>query len=344
MRPFNDLLKNMQRGPVDVVGLDVGISGVKAVRLQKRDSEVVVAAVDILPGVNLAPLMADPETTVPALELPPRIRARYGCVTLTGETSIVKLLTFPGHFDEKAAEKIVENMGIEDASKYRIAYKLVSEGHGRAESRVLTVAMPEDCARIAPQLLPGGYPVPFSIEVSGIASLTAFMRTLASRHAEDAVAAMDFGTNTSMFAIFNKGVLSLVRRFGFGSQGVLDKVREKLGVDAETAQGIITDGSFDVSQPLGEVMDPLVKQLVVSRDFVERRENCHISKIYVCGGLANSAGTIAEMKASLEMDADRWDPFEGLSIAKDALPETLAAHRWRFSAAVGACLGTFEET
>jgi Tfp pilus assembly PilM family ATPase len=209
---------------------------------------------------------------------------------------------------------------------------------------VLCVAIPEAHVRFGPLMLPVGRPAPFSVEVSGIASMTAFLSSTVAQQKEGSLAAIEFGTRTSTFAIFNKGVLSLVRRFSFGAQAVLDKVRERLGVDAETAQGIVADGSFDISQPLNEVMDSFVKQLLVSRDFVERRENCHVAKLYVGGGLAGSAGVIEDMRSSLEIDVERWDPFEGLQVAKDAMTEQMAAQRWRFGAAVGACLGTFEET
>lgn len=344
MKSLKEFVKNMQRGPVDVVGLDVGSSGVKAVRMQKHESGFVVSAADILPALDLSAVMGETSDEVPAFNLPPRLRARYGCLALTGESAIVKLLTFPGAFDAKAEEKVVENMGIEDASKYRIAYKLIAEGHGRSESRVLTVALPDAHVRVGPMLLPLGNPVPFSVEVSGIAAMASFLASTASQHKEGAVAAVEFGTRTTTFAIFNRGILALVRRFAFGSQAVLDKVRERLGVDAETAQGIVTDGSFDISHPLNEVMDTFIKQLIVSRDFVERRENCHVDRLYVGGGLAIAAGAIDEMRSSLEVEVDRWDPFEGLQVAKDAIPDQLAVHRWRFGAAIGACLGTFEET
>ena len=56
-----------------------------------------------------------------------------------------------------------------------------------------------------------------------------------------------------------------------------------------SAQQILFDGSFDISQPIAEVMGPFEKQLIVSRDFVERRENCRINKIYAAGGAAGAA-------------------------------------------------------
>jgi len=154
---------------------------------------------------------------------------------------------------------------------------------------------------------------------------------------------IDFGARISTFVLFNKGVLALIRRFDVGTDTLLDRVRETLGVDRETAEGIISDGAFDVSQSVTEVMEPLVKQLVVSRDFVERHENCHVVKVYVSGGLAASRNSLDELASSLGIEVDLWNPFEGLTIMPGVLTENLAGKEWRFSVAIGACLATFEE-
>jgi Tfp pilus assembly PilM family ATPase len=343
MKSLKNMAGGWKKGPSDVVGLDIGTTGIKAVRMQKRETGITVLAAEVLPPVARGKDGTAVAAPVTAVNLPQHLRARHGCLTVTGETAVIKLLTFPGAFDSKAEEKLVENLGIEEPAKYRIGYKVIAEGSGRSESRVLTVAVPDEHARLAPQLFPSGAPVPHSIEVAGLASMTTLLRSLGEKHKGGAVASIDFGTGMSTFAIFNKGILALVRRFSFGSTAVLDKVREKLGVDTETAQGILMDGSFDISQHVAEVMEPLTKQIVVSRDFVERRENCRVTHVYLSGGLAACGGLIEELKSAIEVDVDRWDPFDGLTLAPGALPEPLAAQRWRFSSAVGACLGCLEE-
>lgn len=339
MKSFNDLVDRMKRGPTDAVGIDVGISGTKVVRMQKHDTAFTLVAADVLAPINLQ----EASQEVAPLNLPAKLKGKHACLAATGENAIIKLLSFPGHMGEDADSKVVENLGIEDASAYRISYKVIAEGHGRSESKVLAVALPDAQARVLPLLLPSGVPVPFSIEVAGLAAMTAFLHACGPRHSGDAVGAIEFGTSMTTFTLFNKGALSLVRRFSFGTGAILDKVREKLGVDADTAQGIMTDGSFDISQPVNEAMDPLIKQLIVSRDFVERRENCHIGRIYVSGGLVASSNSMDEIKSLMEVEVERWNPFESLTVAPDAIPKELSGREWQFAAAVGACLGTFEE-
>jgi Tfp pilus assembly PilM family ATPase len=102
-------------------------------------------------------------------------------------------------------------------------------------------------------------------------------------------------------------------------------------------------GSFDISQAVSEVMEPFNKQLVISRDFVERRENCRIGHLFACGGMAGSRDWVADVQSATGMDVSAWNPFEGYAAADGAVPEELAGQESRFAAAVGSCLASFEE-
>lgn len=341
MSSTKELLARFKGSPNDLVGVDISNTGIKAVRMHKTKDQSSVVAVDILPPVNIPDNLT---SEVPLLELPQRLKARYVSLAVPGDGATIKLLSFPGPFRDSSIQKVIESLGIEDLDKYRISYKVVTEGHGKSESRILAVALPETEASGAPKLFPIARPAPYSLEISGLASMTAFMNGPAVNASDAAIGAIDFGDNASTFTLFNKGVLALVRRFNIGTNNIVDQVQESLGVDRETAQGIITDGAFDISQSVSEVMEPLIKQLIVSRDFVERRENCSISKLYASGGITLSRDSLDEMRSSLGVEIDSWNPFdiESITIEPDAIPENLKGQEWRFSAALGACISTFE--
>ena len=342
MPSVKEILNRFKHNPTDLLCLDATNAGVAAVRLKKESAgEAALVGAELLPAVTLdeAEDAAPPEPP----EIPPKLRARYAAITVPGENAIIKRLSIPGHFDAAAEAKVIQNLGLDDPSEYRISYKLIQEGHGRSESTVLAVALPETAAVLGPMLLPSGLPVPFSLEIAGLAALTAFLHGPGTDHLEESVAAMDFGDTTSSFAIFNNGMLALIRRFDVGTDTILEKIQESLGVDRDTAKGIIADGAFDISQPVSEVLEPLIKQIMVSRDFVERREDCHISKIYVSGGLVISRDSLDEMRSSIGVDIQPWSPFDKLTVNADAVPENLVGQEWRFSAAVGTALAIFEE-
>jgi Ethanolamine utilization protein EutJ (predicted chaperonin) len=366
MKSFDlkELMARFKTVPNDLVGIDVGATSMKVVRMKKVNDQITVTGVDILaapklpvpqvPAAEAKTEGADPkpaegsgaEAALPKVEpvvLPAKLKGKYVSLAVTGASSVIKLHSFPGAFDAAAEDKVINAMGLDDPGSYRIGYKVITEGHGKSESKVLGVALPEAESVIFPLMFPHGIPAPFSLEVSGLACLSSFLHSAGAAVENEAVGVIDFGTSVTTFALFSKGVLVLIRRFDFGTDAVCEKVQEMLGVDKETAQGIINDGAFDVSQAVSDVMEQLNKQIIVSRDFVERRENCHVTKMFVSGGLVMSRNSLDELRASLGLEVASWNPFEGLTVAPDAIAENVKGQEWRFTAAVGACLATFEE-
>ena len=341
MISFRQIAERFKREPTDLVGIDVSPGATYAVRMRKSNKEITVTATDVLPAVTLP--QAPDEGAPAALSIPNHLRAKYACMVCAGSKGVIKFLSFPGPFENDTEGKLVQNLGLSDPDDYRIAYHVVVKGHGKSESRVIAVAIPEPEARGVISLLPSGLPAPYSLEVADLASLTAFQHACGRKHAEEAVGVMNFGVDASSFALFSSATLVLIRRFDIGINSLLSSVQKNLGVDTETASGIISDGSFDISHAVSEVMESLTKQIVLSRDFVERREDCHVQHIYLSGELADSRDVVEELHASTGLDVSPWNPFEGLTVGKSAFKEGAAGKEWRFSAAVGACLGTFEE-
>jgi Tfp pilus assembly PilM family ATPase len=259
-----------------------------------------------------------------------------------GRNAVVKLLNVPAQGEKAGDLPLHDLLGLTDDAHYRIGYEILGPGTSRSDSRLLAVAVPEAQAQAVCRLFPSGTPAPCSMEIAGLAVMTAFQHGPGGACAGECVGIVDFGASVSVLAIFNRGVLVLIRKFDFGTEAILKRVQESLGVDAETAQGILADGSFDVSQVAREVMAGFTQQLIISRDFVERRENCRMRKLYASGGVVGARDWQAEVQATVGLVPEPWNPFEGLSLAPGAVPDTLRGMEPRFAAAVGAALGSLE--
>jgi len=322
----------------DVLGLDIGGSGIKAVRLRLIKKHMSVVAADLLPAISL--LEGDGGMIAP-LVIPKALKARHVALAVSGGGSQIKLLSFPAHSEKNVETHILELMGLANRAQYRIAYESLMET--RVEVRVLAVALPESLGRAVCKLFPAATPAPCSIEVSGLASMTAFSKGPGLGHAEGCVAVLDFGYDGTMVSFFSKGVMVLVRKLDFGVVNILKKLQENLGVDQTVATDILNDGSFDVSRIVHQAMEPFLQQLIVSWDFVERRENVHIKDLYACGGGISLRGCAQELEVATGQKVSVWNPFESLTIQSGAWPESLKGQESRFSAALGAAaavLGT----
>lgn len=326
------------RDYTDVLGLDVGGSGLKAVRMKLVNQQIVVLAADILPVIPLS--LEEGDDVVP-LNIPKPLKARHVAFAVASGGNQIKLLSFPTHSEKTVEAHVVELMGISDRSQYRIAYESLTET--RTEVRVLAVAIPEMVGRKLCRLCPEGTPAPCSIESAGLASMTAFEKGPGLNHGEDCVAAIDFGMNGAVVSFYNRGALVLVRKLEFGAVNILRKLQDNLGVEQDVAMGILNDGSFDVSRVVHAAIEPFLQQLVISWDFVERRENVHIQHLYACGGGARLGLWAQELEAATGKKPVLWNPFDDLSVQPGAFPQRLKGQESRFTAAIGAAraiLGT----
>lgn len=330
MKNIQALMKFFQADRSDVLGLDFGISGTKAVRLKKTDEKISLLAADILPSLS-------PTGGSASISVPRPLHARYAAMATSAPGAVVKLLTLPLHSDKPTDVHVNELMGLGESADFRVGYEHVFDS--RTERRVLAVALPDASARALCHLFPTGIPAPCSIEVSGLATMTAFAHGPGAKHKGDTVAVLDFGATTAYVAFFNKGVMSLIRKFDFGSVPILKKLQESLGVDEDVAFGILNDQSFDISKILRQTMEPFLQQMTISWDFVERRENSPISHLYVCGGLTTMKSWRDEVKEIAGHEPTTWDPFEALDVQPSAIPSKLKGQESRFAAAVGAAYG-----
>lgn len=316
----------------------------RCVRFKRVGDSLTVPVVQVLPPVDLSEKVLQNVESLPALNLPKPLAARSVAVALPGADALVKLLNLPGQVGDDVFDKVKEHLGLEGEG-HRIGFQEVASGNAR-ETRLLAVAVPDALARAACRLFPSGNPVPCSIEVGGVAALTAFEEGPLTGHAGDAVGVIELGPRATFVAFFNKGELVLVRKFDFGLWDLLDRIQKELGLDRPTVIGLMADNAFDVSQAIKEVSEPFIKQMIISRHFVERRENCHVTRMYVPGGPSIPSDWINEVKSAMGFDVDFWDPFAvpRFKLPADGLGDELDAQRPRFAAAIGAGLGALSES
>lgn len=329
------MFRTQRKPPQDLVVVDFDAAAVRCLRLKLNGGEYAVTATDILPAVDIGD--AD---QVEAFELPKSMASRYVAVCIPGYDAIVKLLNLPGAIDGHVEAQIREHMGVEEGA-YRFGYRIVSQTH--SETRLLTVAIPESQVQAACAIFPSGLPVPVTVELGGLAVMSAFMHGPGKTAQDEAVGVIEFGSRVTYFAFFKKLELILIRKFDFGHFNLLDRIEKSMGFDRQTAQDVVVDRSFDISHLVKDLADPFIKQLVISKHFVERRENCRISKIYVSDDPRISRDWLNEIKLALGLDADTWQPFDGVKLMPDALPQKFEKCRSQFAAAMGAALAMSEE-
>lgn len=326
--------------PPEIAGVDLGATGVKIVKVRNNKGALSVTGVEIEPPLELP---SEPEGHNIRFKPPKELLTNYVAFAIPGRSASIRLLAMSGHVgpEDLTTEKIREQMGCGEG--IRVAHTVLPPIKGRSETRIIGVGIPDKEVKAVLSLVPAGPPAAYSIEVAGLAALTAFEKNVAPESPYEGCVVIEAGQQTTLMALYARRNLVLIRKFDFGGETVLARVQQQLGVERETAVGIIADGSFDISQPVHEVMDPFLRQLTISKDFVERREECTVGAIYLSGGVTLARYWVDELHEATGLDIVAWNPFDKLDVAANGIPQEIAGQETRFAAAVGAVLGVYEE-
>ncbi len=292
--------------------------------------------VDLLPAIDFGAAAC-------RIQLPRNMAAHYACLAYTGTSSVVRMVnaSLSDGQTELPDQKLRELLNV--GADFRVSATLAKRGKGRQDSSFLAAAIPEDDIHFLLSMFPSGPPAPASAEVAGLSFVSAFLNARGEECQNEAVCLIEAGESVSHFVFLNKGVVALVGKFGFGGSTLRAKVVQDLGVDDELAGTILTDQSINISSTMSDVMTPFLKQLSISKDFIERHQGCRISKVYVSGGLSLLPHWSSVVEQILNAKVLPWSPFENIRYDHpDIVPEHLAAQATRFSAAVGSAIGGLE--
>jgi len=333
-----------QRAPTDVVGVDFASNGSRAVRLKRGPNGIQVTAAALMDAVPALQEASDRDTSVKVakLDLPTALKARFAALSISGRHSALKILRVPDGVDLQDDAEVATRCGLDSAAGYRCGHRILIPPAARTEGRVLGLAFPEWQAQRLIDCLPDtGIPAPRAVLISELSVINAFLNDPRFADKQEAFGILHFDHDFSVIALFHDGVLSQMRTFAFGVAAVSAKVMRALNIDEETAFGVLQDGAFDISHLLEESTHEIRTQMVITRDFMERSENCVMEKLYLSGPV-----TLTQpFKQSLASDDDleEWRVNEAYGSAAGAeVQERLAQEPWRMTAAIGAALSVME--
>ncbi len=331
-----------ERKPTDAIALDCSTDAVRAVRLRQAPGGVTLTAVDELPPVPLdaarSALGDGIELKIKELALPPPLRARYAVLLAPAGSAAIKLLRFPEEVDLNDPQKVRGRMGLEEG-RYRIGTQVIQTSGTKREALALGVALPEPLARALLELMPkSGLPAPHALQASELAVLNAFASDPAFANDPPPCGFIHFDHDFSIVALFNAGQISQLRTFSFGLAAVIQRIVKTLNVDHATASGVVSDGAFDISSLIETEIREIRGQYVISRDFMERNENCRLQQVYLSGPRPLTAPFAGGEKASVK--AIHWNVLDLFDQRIEGeLPDSLIDTPWKLTAAIGAGMG-----
>jgi type IV pilus assembly protein PilM len=311
-----------------LVGLDIGSSGIKLVQLKENRGRYVLQKFGMKalePEVIVDGTVMDEGRVVSAIkelydEL--NVKVKQVAVSISGHAVIIKKISLPPMPDDElegqvrlAAEQYIPF----DINEVNIDFHVLpaAEGAGdqQGEMSVILVAAKKDKINELTELVKGAGLIPMVMDVDAFA--------IENMHAinypvsqEDTTALVNLGASVMNINIVRQGVSVFTRDIPIGGNRYTEAIQRELGMSydeaEETKKGARSAGGSQaaVTAVIDSVNAEVASEIGRTIDyFKSTMSDVEVQHILLCGGGAQVKGLLQQLKDRVQADVEVANPF-----------------------------------
>lgn len=322
------------------VGLDLGASAVKAVKLKfAKDGSVECC------GFNLEPVQLDMAPVLSRIvqaEDADRVN-----VSLCGPSVVIRYINFP----KMQAEELRQALRFEaqkhipfSVNEVNLDAHILKQDLPDNKMLVLVAAVKKDFISQQLKVLNAAGIRPNLIDIDSLALINAFNFNYPDVEKSElkAVALLNIGTKETNLNILDKGIPRLSRDIYIGGNNFTQKLMEVFGVDFKAAEELKINPDKDKAEKVllvaESVFSNLSAEIRVSFDYYESQGASSVNKIFLCGGSSLLPGLKDMLANTLDIEVGYWDPFVKINIPANIDSQKLKGLSARMAVAAGLAL------
>ena len=311
-----------------LVGLDIGSSGIKLVQLKENRGHFVLQKFGfkpLEPEVIVDGTVMDEGRVVSAIkelfdEL--NVKVKQVAVSISGHAVIIKKISLPPMPDEElegqvklAAEQYIPFDINEVNIDFHVLPAAEGQGAGDGEMSVILVAAKKDKINELTELVKGAGLVPMVMDVDAFAieNMHAINYPMSQ---EETTALVNVGASVMNINIVSKGTSLFTRDIPIGGNRYTESIQRELGLSYEQAeeikkggrasgnnqaavQGVIESVNAEVASEIARTID-YFKSTVSDGD---------VQQVLLCGGGAQVAGLVKQLRDRMHAVVEVANPF-----------------------------------
>ena len=308
----------------NLIGLDIGSSGIKVVRISTRDNQIRLLSAGWIPASGDA--FSDGKITKPELLSDNvqqifnhlKIKGKAIAAAVSGYEVMIKKIELPAMTSDELDGKMQSELGqyipykIEDVD---VDYQILGATRDRpTQMDVLLVAAKKDSVRDHVAVTKGSGSDLYVVDVDFFALGNAFEAVYGIL--DRPVALLDIGASKGQMCIISGGVPIFTRVVPIGGAQITQGIRDKLNISFEDAEQIKLAGSKDGESipELEEVYVPIIRSWVGefkrAVDFYySNYPDKRVDKMYLCGGSCRINGLDKVMSENIGFGVEIFNPF-----------------------------------
>lgn len=337
----------------DLVGIDIGSSSVKLVRLRETRGSfhlVNVGVMPLEPEAIVDNMIMDSSAIVAVIRnllAGMKIRAKRVATSISGHSVIIRKIMLPIMTEEELEASIqweAEQYIPFDVSEVNIDFQILGpDAKDPSQMGIMLVAAKKEYVDDFVGLFSeaGLEPVVMDIDCFAVESMFDVNYGFLE---EEVVALVDMGASAISVNVLKGEVSVFTRDIQAGGNLLGEELQKRLGISSEEAEraklgdrDIEDVDSESIDEVLQDAIENLVQEVQRSLDFFSATSTeDKVKKIYLTGGVSSSQQVCDSLENRLGVSVELLDPFRNVVFnEKEFDPEYLKAVGPMFSVAVG---------
>ena len=337
----------------DIVGIDIGSSAVKIVRLRPSRGSFHLVNLGIMPLPSetiVDNTIMDSGMVVSVIQNllnSMKVKTKKVATSVSGHSVIIRKITLPLMSENELEMSIqweAEQYIPFDISEVNIDFQILgADEKDPSQMNVMLVAAKKDFVNDYTEVFndAGLEPVVMDIDCFAVENMFDFNYGFVEG---EIVALIDLGATATSVNVLHGNVSVFTRDLQAGGYLINQELQKRLGISSEEAEqaklGYRDFDSFDpeaIDDILDDALENLVQEVQRSLDFFAATSSEEkISRIYLTGGTSSSEVLRKKLEERLEVPNEIVDPFRNVTVnPKEFDPEYLAAIGPMLSVATG---------
>ena len=337
----------------DIVGIDVGSSAIKVVRLRESRGTFHLLNVGIMPldsETIVDNTIMDSTAIIDSIRnllSSMKIKTKRVATSVSGHSVIIRKIALPIMSETELEASIqweAEQYIPFDISEVNIDFQILGPDPGDpSQMNVMLVAAKKDFVGDYTSLFveAGLEPVVMDIDCFAVENMFDYNYGFVDN---EVVALIDLGASATSVSVLKGDTSIFTRDIQTGGNLLSEELQKRLGISSEEAERAklgdrnIADVDADtVEEILTDAIENLVQEVQRSLDFFSATSSeDRVTKIYLTGGVSNSTQVREALEERLGISAERVDPFRNVTVnEKEFDAEYLNAIGPMFSVAAG---------
>lgn len=337
----------------DIVGIDVGSSAVKIVRLRESRGTYHLENIGIMPldsETIVDNTIMDSTAIVDSIRNllnSMKVKTARVATSVSGHSVIIRKISLPIMTDAELESSIqweAEQYIPFDISEVNIDFQILGpDAKDPSQMNVMLVAAKKDFVDDYTALFSeaGLEPVVMDIDCFAVENMFDYNYGFVD---DEVIALIDLGASATSVSVLKGDASIFTRDIQTGGNLLSEELQKRLGISSEEAERAklgdrnIADVDPDsVDEILADAIENLVQEVQRSLDFFSATSSeDRVTKVYLTGGVSNSAKVRETLEEHLGIPTERVDPFRNVTFSEKGFDaEYLDAIGPMFSVAAG---------